>query len=206
MANAPIDPARLESDTEERPAMAKSKWKAIASIAPSAAPLDTPSVSGVARGFLSRAWKMAPASASELPTSAAARTRGRRATKKIWASALSANGIDRSNTRASEIDVVPMSGAATSAASSSPPKPAVATIRRPRTCCTSGPRDRRDRQVPRSLVQVDVGLNVVEGANVGGREHVGRWAARQDAAVADEDQTAAQAGGEVQVVRREDHR
>ena len=77
----------------------------IASIAPSAAPLETPSVSGVASGLRSSAWKTTPAAASAPPTSAAASTRGSRAMKKICASTLSANGIERSKTRASEMCV-----------------------------------------------------------------------------------------------------
>ena len=74
--------------------------KMITSIAPSDAPAETPSVNGVASGLRSSAWKTTPAAASAAPTSAPASTRGSRATKKICASTLSANGIDRSNARA----------------------------------------------------------------------------------------------------------
>ena len=85
----------------------------IASIAPSDAPAETPSVNGVASGLRSIAWKTTPAAASAAPTSAPASTRGSRAMKKICASTLSANGIDRSNARARLMCVLPTSGAST---------------------------------------------------------------------------------------------
>ena len=85
----------------------------IASIAPSAAPAETPSVNGVASGLRSRPWKTTPAAASVAPTSAPASVRGSRATKKICASTLSANGIDESNARRRLMDVDPTSGART---------------------------------------------------------------------------------------------
>ena len=70
------------------PANDTSRSNVIATIAPSDAPADTPSVSGEASGLRSSAWNTTPDSASALPTSAAAITRGRRATKKICASVL----------------------------------------------------------------------------------------------------------------------
>ncbi len=82
-----------------------------ASIAPSAAPADTPRVNGVASGFLSSACSTTPEAASAEPTRAPASTRGRRATKKICASAFSANGTEASNTRRKSIVVDPTSGA-----------------------------------------------------------------------------------------------
>ena len=98
-------------DAADRPA-----WpNVIAIIAPSEAPAETPSVYGVASGLRSSPWNTTPAAASVPPTSAAASARGRRAIKKICASTLSANGIDRLKTRAKSIDVEPMNGAAKTA-------------------------------------------------------------------------------------------
>ena len=95
MVSAPSEPAKLASGTALTPSSEKSASKVIASIAPSDAPAETPSVSGEASGLRSSAWKTTPERARQLPTSAAASTRGRRATKKICASTLSANGIER---------------------------------------------------------------------------------------------------------------
>ena len=83
----------------------------MASIAPSAPPADTPSVNGVASGLRSIACSTTPAAASVAPTMAPDSTRGRRATKKICASTLSAQGIERSNAFASEMLVLPTVGA-----------------------------------------------------------------------------------------------
>ena len=77
---------KLASGTVDRPPIATSALNVMASIAPSEAPAETPSVSGEASGLRSSAWKTTPDSASALPTSAAASTRGRRAMKKICAS------------------------------------------------------------------------------------------------------------------------
>ena len=82
-------------------------------MAPSAAPADTPSVNGVASGLRSSACSTTPEAASVAPTRAAASTRGSRATKKIWASTLSAQGIDVSNARVRLMDVLPTVGAST---------------------------------------------------------------------------------------------
>ena len=103
-------PARLPADRRRRRrAASRRSWpaaaaecrprpsagaKVIASIAPRAAPADTPSVNGVASGLRSSPWNTTPAVASVEPTSAPASVRGRRATKKICASTLSANGTD----------------------------------------------------------------------------------------------------------------
>ena len=93
----------------------------IASIAPSAAPAETPSVNGVASGLRSSPWKTTPALASMAPTSAPASTRGSRATKKICASTLLSNGTAESNTRRRLIDVDPASGPRMTAAAARPP-------------------------------------------------------------------------------------
>ena len=113
-------PARLASGTATA-ARAHRAPNEMASIAPSDAPAETPSVNGVASGLRSSAWSTTPAAASAAPTSAPASTRGMRATKKICASTLSANGIDRSNTRARLIGVLPTSGASRHVASASAP-------------------------------------------------------------------------------------
>ena len=100
---AAIEPAKLASGTEIRAPMPSVAPKVMAIIAPSEAPAETPSVNGVASGFRSSAWNTTPAPASVAPTIAAASTRGRRAMKKICASALSANGIAASK-RAAHVD------------------------------------------------------------------------------------------------------
>ena len=98
--------------------LASAGAKVIASIAPSAAPADTPSVNGVASGLRSSPWKTTPAVARVEPTSAPASVRGSRAMKKICASGLSANGTDQSKARRRLIGVDPISGAVTRASSS----------------------------------------------------------------------------------------
>ena len=75
------------------PPIAQPAPNVIASMAPSDAPAETPSVYGVASGLRSRPWNTTPAAASVPPTSAAASARGSRAMKKICASTLSANGM-----------------------------------------------------------------------------------------------------------------
>ena len=70
----------------------------MASMAPRAAPAETPSVNGVASGLRSSACSTTPDAASAAPTSAAASTRGSRATKKICASTFSAHGTEVSKT------------------------------------------------------------------------------------------------------------
>ena len=78
---------------------ASDRLNVIARTAPSAAPVETPSVNGVASGLRSSPWKTTPAEAKSAPTQAPASVRGSRATKKICASTLSANGIEKSKTR-----------------------------------------------------------------------------------------------------------
>src|SRR4029453_10309034 len=132
MTRAPNEPAKLTSGTVEMPANDTSRSNVIATIAPSDAPADTPSVSGEASGLGSSAWNTTPDSASALPTSAAAITRGRRATKKICASVLLAYGIDRSKTVPRWIRVLPTSGASSSASAASVPNAAMVKARRRR--------------------------------------------------------------------------
>ena len=102
-------------------------------MAPSVAPAETPSVSGEASGFLSRAWNTTPATAMPLPTTAAATTRGSRATKKTCASTLSAKGIEWLNARDRLSGVLPTTGANTHDAAATAPKPATVQARRRRT-------------------------------------------------------------------------
>ena len=83
----------------------------IASIAPSDAPAETPSVSGEASGLRSSAWKTTPDERERAADERRGETRGSRATKKICASMLSANGIERSKTAPRRIGVLPTSGA-----------------------------------------------------------------------------------------------
>ena len=85
--------------------------------------------------------------------------------KKICASALSANGMLRSNTRRSEIGADPTIGASTHAAAATAPK--TTTVRRTRRRSDTvkppaGAAQRHHRQVAGALVEVDVGLDVVE--------------------------------------------
>ena len=68
---APIAPAKLASGTAGTPTRPKLQPNVIASIAPSAAPAETPRVNGVASGLRSRPWNTTPAVASAAPTSAA---------------------------------------------------------------------------------------------------------------------------------------
>ena len=122
IATAPSEPAKLAIGTAENPAMPDDSSNVSASIAPSAAPADTPSVNGVASGLRSSACSTTPDAASDEPTSAPASTRGSRATKKICASALSANGIDESKTRRRLIEVEPTSGASRQTTTAATPK------------------------------------------------------------------------------------
>src|SRR5215218_5662717 len=123
---AAIDPAKLATGTLTTCAAANAPVNVIASMAPRAAPAETPNVNGVASGLRSRAWNTTPAAASALPTQAAASTRGSLATKKICASTLSANAIEGSNTRRRSIGVLPTSGARRHAEAATSPKPATA--------------------------------------------------------------------------------
>src|SRR5438067_7013635 len=168
--------------------------------APSVAPAESPSVSGEASGLRRNAWNTTPATARLLPTRIAASTRGRRATKKTWASTLSANGMLRSRTRDKWIDVEPTSGAATQITSVSAPKPAtVATIRRRRSVCA---RKRHDHRMPRARVIDDLGVDVVERADVRRRQHAPGLAGGDHTARPQHDDRAAERGRQVQDVRR----
>ena len=160
IASAPSEPAKLASGIVDSPKSATSALKVIASMAPSEAPAETPSVSGEASGLCSSAWKMTPDTASAAPTSAAASTRGTRATKKICASMLSAHGFERLKTSARRIGVLPIVGASSSASAVSRPKPArpeKAGCRSPRrrsTACTSVLRAKRHHgEVTRTVVE-----------------------------------------------------
>ena len=73
--------------------------------------METPSVNGVASALRRRPWKTTPADAKSAPTAAPASVRGSLAMKKICASVLSANGIEKSKARASAMRVGPISGA-----------------------------------------------------------------------------------------------
>jgi hypothetical protein len=55
MASAPSDPAKAAMATADTPNSEKSAWKVMASIAPSDAPAETPSVSGDASALRSSA-------------------------------------------------------------------------------------------------------------------------------------------------------
>ena len=55
MPSAPSPPARLASGIDDSPPNVKSRWNVMAATAPNAAPLETPSVSGLASGFLKSA-------------------------------------------------------------------------------------------------------------------------------------------------------
>ncbi len=83
-------------------------------------------MNGVASGLRSSACRITPDAASALPTSAAASTRGNRATKKICASTFVAHGTDQSNARATLMCVLPMSGATTMAAAAIASAPTLA--------------------------------------------------------------------------------
>ena len=198
----------------------------IASIAPSEAPAETPSVNGVASGLRSSAWKTTPAAASAAPTSAPASTRGSRATKKICASTLSANGIDRSNTRARLMCVLPTSGASRQVddrqRAEAGERQRQARADRPcgdrRSGATRRPAERRrDGRLiavrtgttvrwPAPFVKAHVGVDVVQLLDRRGRQHLARRPLRQHAPVAQQHERVAQRRRQIQVVRRQHHR
>ena len=68
MATASSEPAKLATGTAEMPTPPSDQLNVIASIAPSAAPAETPSVNGVASGLRSSPWNTTPAAASSAPT------------------------------------------------------------------------------------------------------------------------------------------
>src|SRR5574339_667997 len=204
MINAPIEPAKLASGTAVTPSSVKSALKVIASTAPSAAPAETPSVSGDASGFRSSAWNTTPARARAAPTRAAARTRGSRATKKIWASTLSANGIERSKTRPSLIGVLPTSGASSIAASARAPKAAMLAPSRRRR--SGRPGNRHHGQVACGGVKMHVGGNAERRPNAVDCHRVRRRPVREDGTVAQQYHFVAQRRRHVQIVRAHHHR
>src|SRR4029077_6035285 len=175
-----------------------------ASIAPRVAPAETPSVSGDASGFRSSAWKTTPESGSPAPTMPAATARGRGATKNTCASTLSASGSPRSNTRDRLIDVLPASGARRHTSSVEGPKTASVTAIRRRMSLRSG--KRHHGEMASTRMERDVGLHVVQPADVGGGQDVARLPLREHAAAPDQDQLRAQRRRQVQIVRRDDHR
>ena len=65
MATAASEPTKLAAVTADTPDIDTCRRNDIASIAPSAAPAETPSVNGVASGLRSSAWKTTPAAASD---------------------------------------------------------------------------------------------------------------------------------------------
>src|SRR3954468_2055336 len=207
MISAPIEPAKLASGTPEAPATETSRFRMMASIAPSEAPAETPSVSGDASGLRSSAWKTTPARARLLPTSAAARTRGSRATKKICASRLSAYGRDRSNTALRWIGVPPTSGASSTAPAASAPNARSVQPTRRRIAAGSVTAAKGHNQQPAcARVELHVCFDLVERANVVGREDVRGGSLSHDAAPFEQHQLIAERGRPAQIVRRDDHR
>src|SRR5262245_41400095 len=198
--NAPADPAKLAIGIADTPNTDTSRWNAMTMIAPSAAPAETPSVSGDASGFLSSAWNTTPATANALPTSAAAITRGSRATKNTCASTFSANGIERSNARVKLIDVLPTSGAVRHTTNASAPKPAIVSAMRRRTSLNTG--HRNDGHVTGARVHRDIGVDAVQRAHGVGRQHAIDRSLRQHAAVLQKHQLRAQRSRKIQIVRR----
>jgi hypothetical protein len=73
MPTAMSDPTNAATGTAEIPMKRSDQLNVIASTAPSAAPVETPSVKGVARGLRSSPWKTTPAAAKSAPTQAPAR-------------------------------------------------------------------------------------------------------------------------------------
>ena len=195
MPTAISEPANAATGTAEMPRNASDRLKVIARIAPSAAPVDTPSVNGVASGLRNRPWKTTPADAKSAPTHAPASVRGSRATKKICASTLSANGIEKSKTRRRLTDVGPTSGASSSVTAVSAPNPA--TVRRKRRCSViarSRPPARcsgHDETVSGGVTD-HVRFDAVDRADVRRRQDLVGRAARDDHAVADQQRACSQ--------------
>src|SRR6185295_15809976 len=110
----------------------------------------------------------------------AAMTRGRRAMKNTCASTLSAYGIVRLKTRASEILVLPTTGATRQHTSVSAPNAAMVPSSRPRTSLR--PRKRHHRQMSGARMPNHVGIDAVQRTNAGGvQDAIGR-PVREDAA------------------------
>jgi hypothetical protein len=72
MPTAISEPANAAMGTAEIPRKAMDTLKVIARTAPSAAPVETPSVNGVASGFRKSPWNTTPAEAKSAPTHAPA--------------------------------------------------------------------------------------------------------------------------------------
>ena len=181
-----------------------------ASIAPSAAPAETPSVNGVASGLRSSACNTTPDAASDDPTSAPASTRGSRATKKICASVLSANGTDESKTRRRLIDVEPTSGARRHTMTAAAPKssqvdrdPARDAHARGDSCARA---ERNHRELSGSRVRGDIDVDAVQLADQRRLEHRRGRAGRQDAPLMQQHELVAEARRKIQIVRRDDDR
>src|SRR6185436_11901334 len=208
MSSEPTEPAKLVSGTTDTPSSVKSACAVSASIAPSVAPADTPSVSGDASGFRSSAWNTTPDSARPAPTIAAATTRGRRAMKNTCASTLSANGMERSKTRDRLMPVLPTIGAKRQIRTVSAPKPARVRANRRRTLiarslCTG---KRHHGEMAGARMIGDVRVDAVQAADVVRRQDLARRPLRQHAAGFHEHELRAEHRGEVQIVRRDDHR
>src|SRR5262249_5006215 len=134
----------------------------------------------------------------------AASTRGRRATKKTCASTLSANAIVRSNTRTSEMAVVPTSGASVQTMSATAPNPATVRTMRPRT--SVGPGKRNHHQAPGACVHLDLHVDAVERSDVLARQHVARRPRGDHPSGLQERQRRAERRSEVEIVGGHDHR
>ena len=205
------EPAKLAAGTAGMPAHANVQPNVIASIAPSAAPADTPSVNGVASGLRSSPWKTTPADASIAPTSAPASVRGSRAMKKICASTLSANGIaevegaaqadaGRSDERR-EHDGADRERPEHRERRREPP----AERRRHRPRLRGCARAERPTSRPAGC-RCDLGFDAVERPDRLRRQDVRGRPCREHAPAAQQHERAAQRRGEVEVVRRDDDR
>ncbi len=180
----------------------------MASMAPSAAPAETPSVKGVASGLRSSACSTTPDDASAAPTSAAASTRGRRATKKICASTFSAQGTEASNARDRLMAVLPSVGARTIAATAVAPKSGSVVHRRRDSARghDARPSDRHHGEMAGGGMDVHVGLHPIQRTEVRARQHLRDGPGGHDPALAQQHEVAADAGRQVQVVGRDDDR
>src|SRR4029078_3268073 len=87
-AEAAIAAIHAESDRPETPATAKLNPDFMYKAAPTDAPLDTPSVYGVASGLRKSAWSGRPPSASTAPLGKPRQTRGSRMRKSTSKSTL----------------------------------------------------------------------------------------------------------------------
>src|SRR5204862_1939355 len=127
------------------------------------------------------------------PASAAATTRGRRATKNPCASTLSAYGIERSNTRDSRIGVLPTSGANRIDAAIIAPNTETTIARRPRMerdgssrTPDSRARKRHHRQATGARMTHDVGVDAIQRPDRGRIENLLRWSVPEHAPALEE--------------------